>query len=115
MNKQKLAAILMLISGCTHPAQLLIYGTDDADLVRASLMGMVFLLVGACLLTGKRWALWVGIIIPLVFGLGAGYRIATQGVTPFSYPHTLVDFIVVFLCAMVLVRGENQSKEKSQD
>jgi hypothetical protein len=110
MNKQKLAAILMLVSGCTHPSQLLIYGSDDPDLLRSSLMGMVFLLVGACLLSARRWALWVGIIIPLVFGLGASYRIATQAVTPFSYAHTLVDFIVVILCVLALLEADNNTQ-----
>lgn len=109
MKKQKLAAILMLISGCTHPLQLLIYGTDDTALVNSSLMGMTFMVVAACLLTGKRWALWVGSIIPLLFGLGASYRIATQSVTPFSYAHTLVDFIVVVLCVTALLKSEHIS------
>lgn len=109
MNKQKIAAVLMLISGLSHPSQLLVYGTDDPDLVRSSLMGMTFLLVGAVLMTGKRWALWVGAILPLVFGLGSCFRIATQEVTPFSYPHTVVDFIVVYLCVQLLLAAKNKS------
>lgn len=102
MNKQKIAAFLMLVSGLTHPSQLLIYGTDDPALVNSSLMGMTFLVVGALLLTGKRWSLWVGAIVPLVFGLGACFRILTQDVTPFSYIHMLVDFVVVALCVILL-------------
>ncbi len=100
--KQKVAAGLMLLSGLTHPSQLLIYGTSDPNLVNSSLAGMLFLVVGACLLTGKRWSLWLGVALPLLFGLGASYRIVTQDVTPFSYFHTAIDFIVVALCALQL-------------
>ncbi|MDA9298409.1 hypothetical protein OAD22_08790 [Pseudomonadales bacterium] len=69
MNLTKIAAGLMLFSGVSHPTQLLIYGTADPALVNSSLMGMSFLVVGALLLTGKRWALWIGAIQPLVFGI----------------------------------------------
>ncbi|MDC1307566.1 hypothetical protein N8Z40_06215, partial [Pseudomonadales bacterium] len=65
MNLTKIAAGLMLFSGVSHPTQLLIYGTADPALVNSSLMGMSFLVVGALLLTGKRWALWIGAIQPL--------------------------------------------------
>ena len=110
MNKQKLAAYLMLFSGVSHPTQLLIYGTGDPALVNSSLMGMSFLVVGALLLTGKRWALWIGAIQPLIFGLGACYRIVTQDVTPFSYLHTAIDFVVVGLCiAALLAKSEAQA------
>lgn len=100
--KQKIAAGLMLLSGLTHPSQLLIYGTSDPNLVNSSLMGTLFLVVGACLLTGKRWSLWLGAILPLLFGLGATYRILTQDITPFSYLHTVIDFAVVALCVLQL-------------
>jgi hypothetical protein len=112
MNKQKLAACLMLFSGISHPTQLLIYGTSDPTLVNSSLMGTSFLFVGAMLLTGRRWALWVGAIQPLIFGIGACYRIATEDVTPFSYLHTVIDFVVVALCIIAL---KNSSEKNSPD
>ena len=107
----KIAACLMLFSGLSHPSQLLIYGTDDPNLVKSSLAGTLFLLVGACLLTGKRWSLWLGATLPLLFGIGATIRIFTQDVTPFSYLHTAIDFIVVALCMIQLI---NQKQQEGQ-
>ncbi len=114
MSPQKIAACLMLYSGLSHPAQLLIYGTDDPDLVRSSLAGMTFLVVGALLLTGKRWATWIGITLPLLFGIGATYRIFTQDVTPFSYLHTAIDFAVVALCIFQLRLSAEQQENLSK-
>jgi hypothetical protein len=94
----KIAAFLMIYSGISHPAQLAIYGTDDPNLVQSSIAGTLFLLVGALLLTGKRWALWIGILVPLLFGIGATIRIFSIDVTPLSYIHTAIDFVVVALC-----------------
>ncbi len=108
MNLQKLAAGLMLFSGVSHPSQLLIYGTSDPNLVKSSLAGMTFLVVGALLLTGKRWSLWVGATLPLLFGIGATVRILTQDVTPMSYMHTAIDFVVVALCVRLLLNRDNR-------
>jgi uncharacterized membrane protein len=99
----KIAAGLMLFSGISHPAQLLIYGTGDPALVNASLMGTLFLFVGVALLSKRRWSLWLGVILPGLFGLGALFRILTESVTPFSYLHALIDAVVVIICLRELM------------
>lgn len=109
MPKYKIAAFLMLFSGVSHPSQLLIFGTDDPNLVQSSLAGMIFLLVGGLLLTGKRWALWIGAVLPLLMGVGATIRIFTIDVTPMSYMHTAIDFVVVYLCAYHLFITEKDA------
>ncbi len=106
--RQKIAAYMMLFSGISHPSQLLIYGTDDPNLVQSSLAGMLFLVVGGCLLTGRRWSLWLATVLPLLFGCGALIRILTIEVTPFAYLHTAIDFIVVALCATELRATKSQ-------
>lgn len=100
----RIAAGLMLFSGVSHPSQLLIYGTGDPALVNASLMGTLFLLVGIALLSKRRWALWLGVILPGLFGLGALFRIFTESVTPFSYLHILIDAAVVVICLRDLMK-----------
>jgi len=106
MNKRMLAAGLMLFSGLSHPSQLLIYGTQNPELVRPALAGTVFLLVGLFLLTQKRAALWLGLLLPLTFGIGASFRIVTQDPTVFTYLHTAIDFVVAALCAQLLFGGQ---------
>jgi hypothetical protein len=98
MNATKLAAGLMIYSGLSHPSQLLIYGTGDPALVQTALIGSSFLLVGLFLLTGKRAALWVGALLPLLFGLGALGKILFLQPNIFTYIHTAIDFIVAGLC-----------------
>jgi hypothetical protein len=98
-RRQKIAAGLMLLSGITHPAQMLVYGMDP----EIAQSGMIFLLVGAGLLTRYRVALYVAIVLPLMGGMGALYRIFAAEPTAFTYFHAAIDFVVVGLCIAVLV------------
>ena len=102
MNLRKLAAGLMIYSGISHPSQLLIYGMDDPQLVQTSLIGVSFLFVGLFLLTQKRAALWVGAVLPLLFGLGAAGKILFMDPNVFTYIHTAIDFVVSGLCIALL-------------
>ncbi|MEH6550055.1 MAG: hypothetical protein V7744_08735 [Pseudomonadales bacterium] len=108
MNLRKLAAFLMIYSGISHPSQLLIYGTDDPQLVTPALIGTSFFFIGLFLLSNKRAALWVGAIIPLLFGLGASYRLVTQDPNIMTYIHTAIDFIVSPLCFYLLFQGNDK-------
>jgi len=107
----KIAAYLMLFSGCSHPAQLIWYGTSDPNLVSSSLSGSLFLLVGWALLGGKRWSWWLGAILPGLFGVGATIRIITQEVTPWSYLHLLIDVVVVVLCLWQLLVAKHSDRQ----
>ena len=102
MDKIRLAAVLMLFSGLSHPSQLLIYDTDDPQMVTPALLGTLFLLLGAFLSTGKRAALWAGAIFAFLFGLNAAFRILTQDPNIMSYMLAAVDFVVVTLCVEAL-------------
>jgi hypothetical protein len=62
-----------------------------------------------CLLGRYRIALWVAIVLPLLGGSGALVRIFTANPTPFTYFHTLIDFVVVGLCIHVLALGRTRS------
>lgn len=102
MNIRTLAAGLMLYSGISHPAQLVIYGATDPQLFTPAIVGSSFFFIGLFLLTEKRLALWVGAVIPLLMGIGAFYRILTQEPILCTYIHTLIDFIVSPLCFYLL-------------
>jgi len=106
--QQKIAAGLMLLSGITHPLQLLIYGTAP-EIREPALAGSLFFLVGLGLLSRYRIALWIAIVLPLLGGSGALVRIFSANPTPFTYFHTLIDFVVVGLCIHVLALGRTRS------
>ena len=101
---RKIAAYLMLLSGLTHPAQMLVYGTAP-EIRGPAISGMIFLVVGAALLTPWRSVLWVAIALPLAGGLGAAFRIVADVPTAFTYFHALIDFAVVGLAGASLSDG----------
>jgi hypothetical protein len=106
--QQKITAGLMLLSGITHPLQLLIYGTAP-EIRQPALAGSIFFLVGLGLLTRYRIALVIAIVLPLLGGCGALVRIFTASPTPFTYFHAAIDFVVVGLCLYMLVTGSTRS------
>jgi hypothetical protein len=99
--QQKIAAGLMLLSGITHPLQILIYG-NTPEIREPAIAGAIFFPVGLFLLTRFRVALVVAIILPLLGGSGAVVRIATANPTPLTYFHATIDFIVIGLCVAAL-------------
>jgi len=108
---QKTAAGLMLLSGITHPAQMLFYGTAP-EIRGPAVSGMIFLVVGAGLLTRWRLFLWVAIALPLMGGLAAISRILWDVPTVFTYFHALIDFVVVGLAAACLAgRGPKPKQD----
>ena len=111
ISYRKTAAYLMLLSGITHPGQMLFYGTEP-EIRGPAMSGMIFLLVGAGLLTRWRLALWVAIALPLAGGVGAVYRIVADVPTAFTYFHALIDFVVVGLAVASL--AEERAPEASE-
>lgn len=103
-RQQRIAAYLMLLSGITHPAQMLFYGTDP-EVKGPATAGAIFFLVGLGLLTRFRIALVVAIFLPLLGGVGAIDRILNATPTPFTYFHAAIDFVVIGLCIVALVIG----------
>ena len=108
--RQKIAAGLMLLSGLTHPAQLLLFDLAPESMGPAR-AGAVFFLVGLGLLTRFRAALVVGILLPLLGGVGSVQRILegspTTPLTPF---HAALDFVVAGLCVSLLISGFRSAK-----
>ena len=101
---QRIAAYLMLLSGITHPAQMLFYGTDP-EVRGPAMSGIIFFFVGLGLLTRFRLALVVAIVLPLLGGIGAVNRILDGTPTAFTYFHAVVDFVVIGLCVAALTAG----------
>lgn len=98
---RRIAAYLMLLSGITHPAQMLFYGTAP-EIRGPALSGTLFFFVGLLLLTRYRLALWIAIALPLMGGIGAIYRILAEVPTAFTWFHAAIDFVVIGLCVTAL-------------
>jgi hypothetical protein len=102
---RKLAACLMLLSGVTHLSQLLVYA-HAADVIGAAMFGVLYLLLGAYLLTPKRAALWLAVVFPFIGASLAVLRILKVRPNPFSLFHIAIDVVVIGLCVMLLARGK---------
>ncbi|MFP6655214.1 MAG: hypothetical protein VCB25_06275 [Myxococcota bacterium] len=101
-QRRKFTAGMMLLSGVTHPAQMLFYGSGP-EIRGPAMSGILFFFVGLFLLTRFRLALWVAIALPLMGGVGAIYRIVDASPTAFTYFHAAIDFVVVGLCGSILL------------
>jgi hypothetical protein len=97
-STQSIAAGLMILSGLTHPAQVVLFdlGPEAAQSARG---GSIFLLVGLGLLTRFKLALAIGIALPLLGGVSSVVRIVNGDPTTLLTPvHAAIDFVVVGLC-----------------
>lgn len=104
-SARRFAAGLMLLSGVTHIAQLAVY-KGHADVIGAAMFGVLYLLLGAYLLTPKRAALWLAAIFPLIGGSLGILRFLTVRPNPFSVLHVIIDIAVISTCVWLLTRRE---------
>jgi hypothetical protein len=106
---RKVAAVLMLLSGVTHVAQLAVYPAH-AHVVTAAVFGLLYFSIGLYLLQPARAALWCGAIFPLIGGSLGIYRFIVLQPNPFTVFHVIVDVAVIAICVRLLVRkGEAQA------
>ncbi len=101
-SSRKLAAVLMLISGVTHVAQLAVYPAK-AHVVIAALFGALYFAIGLFLLTPKRAALWCSALFPLIGGILGILRFIKHP-NPFSVFHVIVDIVVIAISVRLLLR-----------
>jgi hypothetical protein len=100
---RRIAAILMLLSGVTHVAQLFVYGAPG-HVVGASLFGIAYFAIGVALKGQSRAALWLGAIVPAIGGTLGVIRFATVHANPFSVFHVGIDLVVIPICIYLLLR-----------
>jgi hypothetical protein len=100
---RRLAALLMLVSGATHIAQLGVYG-PSRPVLGAAFFGLLYLGVGLALLARGRLGLWLGAILPAIGGLLGVHRFLAIQRNPFSLFHVALDAVVVPICLLGLLR-----------
>lgn len=104
---RRTAAILMLISGVTHVAQLAVYSAHK-HIEIAAMFGVLYFLLGIRLLQPGRAGLWFGATAPCIGGSLGVYRFFFLQPNPFSVFHVAVDLVVVPICIYLLVVGEER-------
>ncbi|MGQ0698163.1 MAG: hypothetical protein ACT4PZ_07960 [Panacagrimonas sp.] len=99
---RRLAAILMLISGVTHVAQLAVYSAVKHIHI-AAMFGVLYFLLGIRLLQPGRAGLWFGATAPCIGGALGLYRFFVLQPNPFSIFHVVIDLVVVPSCIYLLL------------
>jgi hypothetical protein len=100
---RNLAATLLLLSGCTHIAQLWFVQLDGIALLGA-LLGVIYLLTSLGLAGRSRFSLWVAAILPLL-GAAAGVTVLDKGEPAYlMYWHLAADVTAAVLSGSILVR-----------
>lgn len=101
---RRLAAVLMLVSGVTHVAQLWFY-PENHSAWGASVFGAVYFGLGLFLSLSKgRAALWLTAVLPSLGGALGVWRFIQLHRNPFSVFHVAIDLIVVPCCVYLLTR-----------
>jgi hypothetical protein len=107
--RRRLAAALLLLSGLTHVAQLLVY-PGQADVVAAAAFGGLYFLLGLYLLRPARAALWCATVFPLIGGSLGLLRYLKVRSNPFSLWHVAIDVVVIAICVSLLLQGRRQAR-----
>lgn len=108
---RRLAAVLMLVSGVTHVAQLWFY-PENRSAWGASVFGAIYFGLGLFLVLSKgRAALWAAAILPSIGGALGVWRFIQMHRNPFSVFHVAIDLIVVPCCIYLLTRRGAASKD----
>lgn len=106
---RRVAAVLMLISGVTHVAQLYFYPANHSAW-GASIFGAIYFALGLYLqLSTGRAALWLTAILPSIGGALGVWRFLYLHPNAFSVFHVAVDLVVVPCCVYLLVRRNSSA------
>jgi hypothetical protein len=104
-----LAAVLIFFSGILHfVAGLFLSGSDLVNMAVGVGFGVAYMIIGVGLFMGKRLFYYVGIILPLIGGIGGTLvYVTTQVTTPLIA--VVIDVVVILCCAYLLLSKEPQS------
>jgi len=103
-----LAAALILISGIVHlVAGLALSGTDTGALAVGVGFGVLYIVIGVGLFVGKRLFSYLGMIFPLIGGIGGTYVYLTSQMTG-TLVAVAIDVIVVLCCGYLLLHRKPQ-------
>ena len=100
-----LAAVLILISGVIGVVAGLAFSGTFALAVGVG-FGVLYLVIGVGLFVGKRLFSYLGVIFPLMGGIGGIYVYVTTQVTP-TLVAVVIDVIVILCCGYLLLHKKS--------
>ena len=100
---RNLAALLFMLSGLSHVAQLWFRDTDGAALLTA-LLGMLYLLLALGLSGQSRFALWATSVTAIPGAAAGTLLLSPDPFDPLVVWHYAVDGTVAALCLYILYR-----------
>ncbi|MEJ5362523.1 MAG: hypothetical protein WHV26_10725 [Spirochaetota bacterium] len=103
------AGILLILSGCTHLTQLVVY-QHHGHVIVASLFGLAYLAIGILLVIEKQWVLWIAALLPLSGGVLGIIRFIYMHTNPFSFFHVLLDIVIVPFCMYGIIRKKDAGR-----
>jgi hypothetical protein len=102
-----LAAGLFLLNGILHFYAVVTKGSSDRYFIAAIAFGIIYCLLGVLLMLKKRYAIWLGIIIPIFPLLTAAFTVDLKTLDTFSISIMVLD-ILALLCCLILLLNKNK-------
>ncbi len=103
-DPRSLASWLMLATGLAHVAQFFWLGMAQAA-AGLGIFGLAYLAIGVWLRSSGKSALYAGILVPTLGGLG-GVMSLSASFDPLMLAYVVVDLAVVVLCIQLLRKPE---------
>lgn len=109
MNSTKtIAALLLLATGVLHVFGFALHEANP-DTYNLIPVGIVYAAIGVFLLRGAKWAVWAGIIAPLIGGAGA-FVMRSEFDMPLlmTWAFIVIDIAIIFLLGTVLLGNRKE-------
>ena len=102
-----LAAFLILLSGILH-VFLYFKAPGDPGSTAMLIVGLIYIITGLLIFTGKKYALYLGIAIPLIGMTLSFVKFGMPEILSFSALFKLLGTVAVICCSIVLFRKPKQ-------
>jgi hypothetical protein len=108
-NIRYVAALLLIISGVLHIV-LYFKTPDDPGIMGVLAFGIIYAAIGLLLLMPNMYALYLGLIFPIIGIIAALVEIGINNLSYTMILLLLMDIVVIICCAYLLI---NRTKVKS--
>jgi len=102
-----LATGLLLFSGILH-LYFAIKGPSDPNFVPALVFGIVYFTLGVLLILKKRFAIWLGFIIPIIPLASSPFMVDFKNLDALTIIVLAID-LAILICCLILLLNKNKS------
>ena len=103
-----LAASLFVLNAVLHFYSVITKGSSDPNFVPALAFGIIYCALGVLLLLKKGYAIWLGIILPIIPLSMAIFTVGLKTLDTFSLLIVVLDLLGLLSCLILLL---NKNKE----